>query len=702
MGDEAPRELMEMGRVAEEGGDLPEAGRCFALALARSKGKDPSLELDAALRLFADGGDARAAAEELDRLKDLEGFEGELIAAPEERLLEPNLDDLKDTYRKNVGALKRYPWCFRDDFPPFEGLATLFIPLGDARFVPLDKEEGRLGDVVDLGYPEIAHHFFGDLERPICAHDVYSRYELSYLRDSVRRSEDVAYENHVYLHYTDWGEFASHLMCFSWEPLLEDEQFVFLIEDEIGDYPIDFKERFGIDYASCKRRPVAIRDIKRLIWQAQTTTHNGGDFFNEVMDGHPNVLTQPSILLERLKEEIASARSALDEAESAHDAAKALPKWSAPVVHELFGLEGRTDKDVLVGYYISDMIRRTPKGQRLYVDTSSRITPALYLQPHLSGVSYQLLEDKHGHLMLFSEGVDAVARWEAIEGFDYIKAFMPLRRITSSYAASLKFACERYERYGNTEGGADGQGAGGGPQKEDKKEERTLIYDVLINYALGHGWLVDPRSRPLTDSRLVRFEDGKLSPKATFTRLAEFLDIPYTRSMGTCTLLGHPDPESYPGNARGFDASSVYRDYGEYANASECTFLEYFTRDAYERYGYDFRYWDGEPLDEGRLKKLIAGFSVIDGHMERTWMTQAASEMGIYIDGERVPIGAGNKKAWEDLFGEFLRRVDALRLRYAEVLEAHGLAFENAYGERMEFMRMLEPDPALLDAPLYR
>ena len=42
---------------------------------------------------------------------------------------------------------------------------------------------------------------------------------------------------------------------------------------------------------------------------------------------------------------------------------------------------------------------------------------------------------------------------------------------------------------------------------------------------------------------LVRFEDGKLNPKATFTALAAFLDLPYTQSMTYCSLKGEIDPE---------------------------------------------------------------------------------------------------------------------------------------------------------------
>ena len=45
--------------------------------------------------------------------------------------------------------------------------------------------------------------------------------------------------------------------------------------------------------------------------------------------------------------------------------------------------------------------------------------------------------------------------------------------------------------------------------------------------------MVDWQDRLFQDSVLVRFEDGKLNPKATFTALAAFLDLPYTKSMTT-------------------------------------------------------------------------------------------------------------------------------------------------------------------------
>ena len=61
-------------------------------------------------------------------------------------------------------------------------------------------------------------------------------------------------------------------------------------------YPIDFKERFGIDYSQYKVEPLHIREINRLIWHTQLSYHNGGDFFNEIFDSHSNLLVMPSVM----------------------------------------------------------------------------------------------------------------------------------------------------------------------------------------------------------------------------------------------------------------------------------------------------------------------------------------------------------------------------------------------------------------------
>ena len=61
---------------------------------------------------------------------------------------------------------------------------------------------------------------------------------------------------------------------FPW--LLPQQKFVFLVEKEIAQYPIDFAERFGIDYSRNRVRPFSYQEVTRLIWHTQLATHNGG------------------------------------------------------------------------------------------------------------------------------------------------------------------------------------------------------------------------------------------------------------------------------------------------------------------------------------------------------------------------------------------------------------------------------------------
>ena len=87
---------------------------------------------------------------------------------------------------------------------------------------------------------------------------------------------------------------------------------------------------------------------------------------------------------------------------------------------------------------------------------------------------------------------------------------------------------------------------------------------------LNRSYLIDPEQRLYMDSRLVRFEDGKLNPKATFTALAAFLDLPYTNSMAYCSMSSKkadsPEREII---AQGFDTANVYQPYDEFANDNE-------------------------------------------------------------------------------------------------------------------------------------
>ena len=101
----------------------------------------------------------------------------------------------------------------------FDALPLRFYPYDDGVYIPF--ADGVFGEQAQPGEPVVRHWFFRDLENPILAADVFSQYELEYLNDTVRRSEDVGRENHIYLHYTDWETFCAWCQVLEWKPLLK-------------------------------------------------------------------------------------------------------------------------------------------------------------------------------------------------------------------------------------------------------------------------------------------------------------------------------------------------------------------------------------------------------------------------------------------------------------------------------------------------
>ena len=216
---------------------------------------------------------------------------------------------------------------------------------------------------------------------------------------------------------------------------------------------------------------------------------------------------------------------------------------------------------------------------------------------------------------------------------------------------------------------------------------------------LNRSFMVDREDRLQQDGILVRFEDGKLNPKATFTALAEFLDLPYTESMTYCSEKGVRDVETMQGNVVGFDPATVYRTYDEYANDAERYFIEYFLRDAYEYYGYDFHYYDGAPVDEEKIQQLVSGFTTLDHYISESYWNNIYGKAKLYADGKLVDKEV-SEEVRQKLLADLLDRFHRNRINSANILLS-GLYMINRYGQPLRMMPMLKLDPDLLEQPLY-
>ena len=191
--------------------------------------------------------------------------------------------------------------------------------------------------------------------------------------------------------------------------------------------------------------------------------------------------------------------------------------------------------------------------------------------------------------------------------------------------------------------------------------------------------------------------------------MAAFLDLPYTESMTYCSLYGERDPESLEGNDIGFSTAAIYRTYDDYACDAERAFIEYFMRDVYEYYGYEFHYYQGQPVDKIQVLAWVRNFEKIDKFMRdslpRVLVKQAASQLAEQqktdksISPEMVP--EAEEKLTQAMVDWYMQSIEENRLNVAQIL-MDGLRFVNKNGQPLHMMKKLELNPALLEQPLYR
>ena len=640
----------------------------------------PEERMEAACFILQNGGDYKISYTCFLELYQEGHFQQDIMTLMAGAFYLPNVKELRGRYERNCRLLGKYPYLSRKDFPAFEDLPIQFYPYDEEGFVPYYPQEGRFGDYINFTFPKITRNFFKNLDNPILAADVYSQYELEYLNDNVRKSEYVGRENHVYLHYTDWAVFCAYLQCLNMRPLLKDEKFVFLIDGEVSQYPIDFKERYGIDYSQFPIKPLGIREINRVIWHTQLSTHNGGDFFNEIFDGHPNLLAHASIMFDEVEQMIADWRKGLCSSKSSKEKEREFIRInsnrSAPVLRELSRMKDPTDKDIFVAAYLSD-----PRVTRT-VDPAARVAPAVFFQPHFQNVVYSLRTDKQNNTVLASEQYDRIISTPILRGFRYVKTFTPLRRFTTSHGGTVHYMHNRAE-----------ERAGG----EASETGIRVVPDVVTQRVLNRSFMVDWQDRLFQDCVLVRLEDGKLNPKATFTALCAFLDLPYTQSMTYGSEFG--ERIKYKNPAGVFNLKPVYKTYHEFANDSERIYIEYFLRDAYQFYGYDFLFYDGRPMTIEQVDRLTDDFTTIDRYIRETW-NKVYQSVNFSANGQRVDEQI-ECQVRERLLENQMRTFHENRRRNSRIL-MEGLQIANRSGQPMRMMPLLKLEPALLENPVYR
>jgi len=664
-------ETIDIARRCAELGSVPDANNAYTLALHQGR-LSPEERMESAVYLLRMGGDYKVAYTQFVGLYNEGQFQDECLDIMTSAFYTPNVKLMQNRYEKNCAALSKYPYIFRTDFPKFEELSLRFYPFDDNGYLPFALQKQEFGGYVNFNDPVVSRNFFKKLDNPILAKDVYSQYELEYLYDNVRPSEDIGRENHLYLHYESWETFCAHLQVLNVRRLLEKKKIVFLFGEEVSRYPIDFKEMYGIDYSQYPVKPIGVKDIHRLIWHTQLSSDNGGDFFNEVFDNHPNLICLPSMMLDYAEENIQKVKDVFADADKMR-ASGGMPIFEQEATQQCYWNGNRSDKDILVTLF---MLQGAYMGG---LDHAARITPVLFFQPHFSNINYDMTHAEHGRTVLLCEEYDKIRSSPVFKAFKYIKTFTPLRRFTTSAAATFRWQIEKRNVL------------------KDEEGKRIVATDLAMDRSLNRSFMIDPEDRLYKDSVLVRFEDGKINPRATFTALAAFLDIPYTESMTYCSEKGVHDVETAEGNVIGFDTATVYRTYDDYATDEERAYIEFCLRDAYEFYGYDFHYYDGGPVDEERIKQWVEGFTKVNKFISLSWKNNILADATVTKDGSKKKI---DEDTQEEVLDKIKEKYDTVRLKLAKRLMG-SLYFVNKRGQPLRMMPKLNLDPTLLDRPLY-
>ena len=112
----------------------------------------------------------------------------------------------------------------------------------------------------------------------------------------------------------------------------------------------------------------------------------------------------------------------------------------------------------------------------------------------------------------------------------------------------------------------------------------------------------------------------------------------------------------------------------------------------YRRYGYDFQYYDGSPMDQEKMNDLLGR---LHGHTD---LILASCRK--YVERRRLSGEEVSKELEESVLRERKENIDENRSKIASIL-MRGLRFVNKNGAPLNFMPLLELDPALLEQPLY-
>ena len=513
---------------------------------------------------------------------------------------EPNLLEMKEQFTKNKKLLDEYPHFFCDNLiepTGFEDQLLLF-PVTDTVFYYFNREDVTFHKIVVNSCVE-TKYFFKDITKPLWVEEEYNEFNLAFLVDNVRDSIDFGGDNHIYLFFETEGLFSLLLYYCDMERICVNHKIVFLVGKEKKQYyPLDPKQDFEIDYTTLPPQPIKLSEVKRLVAFSSIDSHCGNAMIDSLLDYHDNLLTIKEFGLSAFGsfyEEVLKEKTVIEflnafienqqdkkyysflaffcKVYNGSDAA--LPNFEKFINALRWVLQDTiipTEQEWFIALYLAN-------AMALERELNSRIVPAIFHAPHtVFGSDW---EKETEYFVKF------------YKTFPYLKTFSALRRPDARIGGDIKYELKCRELY--------------------HLKSRECV-DIMIrecgdmkNIDWRRAYYNQEAFFEYDQMAILRYEDIKAYPRETLLALCEYLDIPWSDAIMTCTHNGLHTIYNDAGTViDDFDLAPLSQTYYEkYLNIFDCFRLEVLYAKFYEPLGYKARYYNGFVYSDEEIEKMM-------------------------------------------------------------------------------------------------